>query len=152
MDEEPKSQGFFAATAAPTSNELCREDFLFITKQRDAFSDSDSMESTMKRLLVGLTVLVFLGGLGYLARTLQAAKSHRVDQPTIKNTSLRLANGFIYETTDKSPITFKELFDKLEVDIGEIDKRILEVQTIAAPGQKSIADSTVEYMALARDR
>jgi hypothetical protein len=112
----------------------------------------DIIVRVMKRLLVGLTVLVFLGGLGYLGlgRYKQQEFIESISPP-IKNTSLRVANVATYETSEESKITFKELFDKLELDIGEIDKRILEVQTIASPSQKSVADLAVGYMRSSQD-
>lgn len=102
---------------------------------------------SLKRLLVGLTAFVILGGLGYIG--LGRYKQQRFIEsisPLIKNTSLRVANVATYETNEESKITFKELFDKLELDIGEIDKRILEVQTIASPSQRTLTDSAVGYM------
>jgi hypothetical protein len=110
-------------------------------------SDGDSITCRMKRLAVGLTVTVLLVGLGYhgLGRYKKEQFIEAVSSP-IKNASLRVANAATYETNDETKITFKELFDKLELDIGEIDKRILEVQTLAAPNQKNMTDSAVEYM------
>jgi prefoldin subunit 5 len=57
-----------------------------------------------------------------------------------------LANAARYETEKDSKITFKELFEKLESDIAEIDKRILEVQTIATPSNKEIVDPVLDYL------
>ena len=51
-----------------------------------------------------------------------------------------------YETEDGTKITFKELFEKLESDVMEIDKRILEVQTIATPSNKDTIDPVLAYM------
>lgn len=67
-------------------------------------------------------------------------------RPHVKNSSLRVMNATRYETDDGSRITFKELFEKLESDIAEIDKRILEVQTIATPGNKEITEPVLEYL------
>ena len=41
---------------------------------------------------------------------------------------------------------FKELFEKLESDVAEIDKRILDVQTTATPKNKEITDPVLAYM------
>ncbi len=66
--------------------------------------------------------------------------------PHIKNTSLRLTNDLRYETEEGTKITYKELFEKLESDIAEIDKRILDVQTIATPKNKEVTDPVIAYL------
>jgi hypothetical protein len=65
--------------------------------------------------------------------------------PHVKNTSLRLANTLSYET-DTTNATFLELFSKLESEISEIDKRLLEVQTIASPANKATTDVVIDYI------
>jgi len=67
-------------------------------------------------------------------------------RPHVKNSSLRLANAIRYETEEGTKITFKELFEKLEADVAEIDKRILDVQTIATPSNKEVTDPVLDYM------
>lgn len=49
--------------------------------------------------------------------------------PQVKNTSLRLSMALSYEI-ENTQITYKELFDKLDSDIIEIDKKILDVKTL----------------------
>lgn len=65
--------------------------------------------------------------------------------PHIKNTSLRVANALAYEN-DSANMTFIELFSKIESDIAEIDKRLLEVQTIASPANKAKTDAVIDYL------
>lgn len=65
--------------------------------------------------------------------------------PHVKNTSLRIANALSYET-ENTNITYKEFFEKIENDIAEIEKRILEVQTIASPSNKATTDVVIDYI------
>ncbi len=100
----------------------------------------------MKRVLVALVVAVLAIG-GYFGfTTYEKHKFIESIRPHVKNVSLRLTNASQYETEDGTKITFKELFEKLESDIAEIDKRILDVQTIATPANKDVTDPVMEYM------
>lgn len=67
-------------------------------------------------------------------------------KPHVKNSSLRLANALRYETEEATKITYQELFEKLEADIAEVDKRILEVQTSEIPRYKDKADTVLAYL------
>jgi hypothetical protein len=51
-----------------------------------------------------------------------------------------------YESEGASKITFKEFFEKVESDIGEIDQRLLEVQTLSSESTKEVTDPTVHYL------
>lgn len=66
--------------------------------------------------------------------------------PHVKNASLRVANSARYETDADTKITFKELFERLEADIAEIDKLLIEVQTISSPKTAPISDPVVAYL------
>ncbi len=65
--------------------------------------------------------------------------------PYVKNASLRLANVMRYEQ-EETNITYNELFEKLESNIAEIDKRILDVQTISTSSNKEVTDPVLEYL------
>lgn len=100
----------------------------------------------MKKLIAAVVVVLIAIG-GYAGVTLY--KKHKFFEaicPHVKNSSLRLSNSARYETEKETKITFSELFGKLEADIAEIDKRILEVQTIATPSSKEITDPVLDYM------
>ncbi len=100
----------------------------------------------MKKLII-IAVVVVLTVAGYLGYTeYQRARFVESLVPHVKNVSLRVANSTRYEAEDDSKITFKELFEKLESDIGEIDKRLLEVQTLSSPTTKKITTPTVYYL------
>ena len=66
--------------------------------------------------------------------------------PHLKNASLRVQNSARYELDPETKITFKELFDRLESDITEVDSRLIEVQTLSTPESASITDPAVTYM------
>lgn len=67
-------------------------------------------------------------------------------RPLVKNSSLRLQNGLSYETDSDRGITYKELFNKLEENISEIDKNILQVQTLSTPRQKKVIEPIEAYL------
>lgn len=89
-------------------------------------------------------ILVDVAYLGYV----QYEKSRLIDliTPHVKNISLRVANCTRYETEADTNITFKELFEKLEADIAEVDKRLIEVQTIASPKTAKLTDPVIAYL------
>jgi cytochrome c len=66
--------------------------------------------------------------------------------PHVKNTSLRVINASQYELSKDSKITFKELFEKLEGDVSEIDKRVLDVQTLETEAFKQKSEPVVAYL------
>jgi hypothetical protein len=66
--------------------------------------------------------------------------------PHVKNSSLRVANSSRYEFEEDSHITYRELFEKLESDIAEIDKHLLEVQTRSSTKTSALTNPTVEYL------
>lgn len=91
-------------------------------------------------------IAIFLAVGGYIGftayeqnRLLGSIRSH------VKNSSLHLANAVRYET-EGTGITFKEVFQKLEDEVSEIDKRILDIQTITTLGHKEITDPVLAYM------
>lgn len=100
----------------------------------------------MKKL-IGVVVALVLAGFGYMAYAkYEDHKFIEAMSPHVKNSSLRIANALRYVTEDGANITFKELFDNLESSISEIDKRILEVQTIETPSNKSSAEPVLAYL------
>jgi predicted unusual protein kinase regulating ubiquinone biosynthesis (AarF/ABC1/UbiB family) len=96
-------------------------------------------------IAVAIAIVVAIGSyVGYTRYEQQ--KFQESITPHVKNASLRLANAVRYETEKDTKITYKELFEKLESDIAEIDKRIIDVQTIAAPGNKEVTDAVLTYL------
>lgn len=99
----------------------------------------------MKKIFISL--IIVMASLGYFGFE-QYQQSKLVDSlvPHIKNASLRLTNTIHYETDKNTKITYKELFEKIESDISELDKRMLEVQTLATPKTSETTDPAVAYL------
>jgi hypothetical protein len=101
-----------------------------------------------KKVVVAIAVLI-LAGVVYVAYVAYGKYQHArfVGSlvPHVKNSSLRVANSARYDTEEDSKITFKELFEKLEADIAEIDKRLIEVQTLSSPATSGTTDPVVAY-------
>jgi len=71
--------------------------------------------------------------------------------PMVKSVSLRVGNMIAANTDPNSAMTFKEMFDKLEADIREVDNQILAVQTIETDGNMEITRPAIEYMKAGQD-
>lgn len=100
----------------------------------------------MKRLFI-LIAAIFLSFSGYFAyNKFKTNEFVNATLPAIKNSSLRVTNLIDNEIGGKSKITYKELLAKLEDDISEIDKRILEIQTITNKQNREISLPAVEYV------
>jgi len=100
----------------------------------------------MKKKLIIVIVTVIVIAAGYVGFI--KYKQHNFVEsitPHVKDASLRLANVVRFDT-EETKITYRELFEKLESDIAEIDKRILDVQTIATPSNKGITDPVLAYL------
>lgn len=66
--------------------------------------------------------------------------------PHVKNASIRVQNSTRFETDTDSKVTFKEVFERLEGDISEIEKHLIEVQTLTNPKTAAIAEPSVVYL------
>ena len=96
-------------------------------------------------IAAAIAIVVAIGGyIGYTQYEQQKFKESIT--PHVKNASLRLANAVRYETEKDTKISYKELFEKLESDISEIDKRIIDVQTIATTDNKEVTDPVLAYL------
>ena len=102
----------------------------------------------MKRFVIALPIVILiLVSVGYVAYgRYQHARVLESMIPHVKNSSLRVANSSRYEFEEDSHITYKELFEKLESDIAEIDKHLLEVQTRSSTKTSALTNPTVEYL------
>lgn len=101
----------------------------------------------MKRIFAISLILMLLGAGGYFAYgKYQHTRFVESLAPHVKNASLRVSNSARYETEEKTNITFKELFEKLEADIAEIDKRLIDIQSLSSPKTAAVTDPTVAYL------
>ena len=92
-------------------------------------------------LAVVLSVGAYFGYQHYEAYQLIVAIT-----PHVKNASIRVQNSTRFETDSDSKATFKEVFERLEADIAEIEKHLIEVQTLTNPKTVSIAEPSVNYL------
>ena len=65
--------------------------------------------------------------------------------PHVKNSSIRVANTIQFEA-ESSQITFKELFDKVDADVAEMERRIIEVQSVGNVENEKTVTPTVAYL------
>lgn len=100
----------------------------------------------MKKYILAAVILL-IGAMSYMGYV-RYERIRLVDaiSPHIKNTSLRVANSARYEIESDAKITYKELFEKLESDITEIDKRLIDVQTLASPKTATLTDPAINYL------
>ena len=100
----------------------------------------------MKKVLVAILLLLIVGA-GYVAfGKYQHKRFIEALVPHVKNASLRVANSARYETEESSRITYKELFEKFESDISEVDKRLIDIQSLSSPKTSQVTDPTVTYL------
>lgn len=100
----------------------------------------------LKKILVSLVIavpLVFTGK--YFYDKQQRSEYLETITPLVKNSSIRVSNTLKVEI-DSSNITFNELFEKLDEDVKEIEKRNIEVQSAAVKKFKDISDPTIAYL------
>lgn len=100
----------------------------------------------MKKTITIIIIIsiVIIGGFIFYEK-FQDYKLMELLKPIVKNSSVRVTNEVRFEI-EESKITFKELFEKLEADIAEIDKKIIEVQSIPNPNNKEKIDKVVVYL------
>jgi len=100
----------------------------------------------MKKTII-LVIVILTGIAGYFGyQEYKVNEFVDIASPHLKNTSIRVAGEIDYMLASNSKITYKELLEKLEEDISEMDKRSLEIQTVASERNKEISLLAVEYV------
>ena len=102
--------------------------------------------TTSRSTTIAVVVVLLIVGCFFGYRWYGEQKFVEAITPHVKNTSLRVANAASYELEKGTKITFKELRQRLDDDVAEIDKRILEVQTLETPAYKVKADPVIGYL------
>tara|TARA_R110002049_G_scaffold238864_2_gene411935 strand:- start:336 stop:986 length:651 start_codon:yes stop_codon:yes gene_type:complete len=101
----------------------------------------------MKLKVTALAAILLLGAVAYLGYgKYQDFRFIESSTPFVKNSSLRLMNELNILTASNSGITYKEMFERLELDISEIDKNILQIQTIATPKHNALSEPILAYL------
>jgi len=100
------------------------------------------MKIIIAALLAGAVAVA--GYLGY--QSYEKSQLITAITPHVKNASIRVQNSTRFETDSDSKATFKEVFERLEADISEIEKRLIDVQTLTNPKTAVIAEPSVQYL------
>lgn len=95
--------------------------------------------------VVVATLGVYFGYLEYRSRLVPEAVL-----PHVKNASLRLESSLSYEL-EPSHITYRELFDKLEKHVTELDSKVIDVRTLETPKNSTRMKPLLEYMKAVQD-
>jgi hypothetical protein len=95
-------------------------------------------------ITIGLAAALAAGG-AYGYKHHQRTELIASVTPSVKNASIRVLNSSKLDT-DKTSATFKELFDRLEADTAEIEKRSIEIQSLSSKENAEITEPAVAYM------
>ncbi|MBH2071704.1 hypothetical protein [Janthinobacterium lividum] len=99
----------------------------------------------MKKVIVILLVaIVGIGGYFGYQHHAQAAFVDSLT-PHIKNASIRVTNSSELEIKP-SQATYKEVFDRLDADIAEIDKRLIDVQSLSSSKTQATSAPAIAYL------
>lgn len=104
-----------------------------------------SRKRKMKKVVVAIAAAALLTGGFFVYKKHEEIQFIASISPNVKNASIRVANSAKLET-EKSSITFKELFDHVDVDTAEIEKRSIDVQSLATKDNAEITTPVIEYL------
>jgi len=104
----------------------------------------------MKKLLaVAVAAAIIVAGyFGYQQHTETAFLDTLT--PHLKNASIRVTNSSELEIKP-SQATFKEVFDRLDVDVTEIEKHLIEVQSISSSKTEKLSSPAIAYLRAAQE-
>jgi hypothetical protein len=104
----------------------------------------------MKKLTIGIAAIVIAAG-SYLA-FMKYNENQFISSlaPHVKNASIRISNSSRLEL-EPSQATFKELFDRLDTDVAEIEKHVVEVQSSSTEKTAAISAPVVAYLQAAQE-
>lgn len=92
-------------------------------------------------LLIALVVIA-VGFFGF--RYYKISSTMGAVSPLLQNISLRVTNDVRYEY-EPTKITYRELFEKIEKDLSEIDSKIIDVQSIPATFCEDKVSAAISY-------
>lgn len=105
----------------------------------------------MKKLIALVAVVAALSVTGYFGYQ-HHVRTEYVESlvPHLKNASIRVTNSSDLDTKS-SQVTFKEMFARLDGDIEEIEKRLIEIQSASSPKNEAIYAPAVAYLRAAQE-
>jgi len=103
-----------------------------------------------KRILaacVAAMALVVLAIGGYLGYAQYQRKVYiEAIKPHVKQASLRTGNTLDLLVGGGKGVTYRELFERIDTDVAEIEKRVLEIQSISTAKMSEISDTALAYV------
>ena len=96
-------------------------------------------------ILAAVCVAALVAPAGYLVYShLRDNKVIEGAYPSVKNTSLRVTNSL--QLIESHNVTYKELFEKIDSEVAELDKRLLEVQSASTPSTEKWMHALADYI------
>lgn len=99
----------------------------------------------MKKIIALLLLCAVVGAGFYGYKQHKRSELIATLTPLVKNASIRVTNSAKL-ATGSSNITFKELFDRLEADTAEIEKRNIDIQSLSTSDTAPITGPIENYM------
>jgi hypothetical protein len=97
-----------------------------------------------KIILYSVIILVVIALSFFGFRYYKVKSTMMAVTPLLQNISLRLANDARYDY-EPSQITYKELFEKIEKDLSEIDSKIIDIQSMPATFCEDKVAAAISY-------
>jgi len=66
--------------------------------------------------------------------------------PVVKNISIRSTKAARYELGGESNVTYKEIFERLEEHLKEVDNKIIDIQSISNDANKEQSSVVINYL------
>jgi hypothetical protein len=95
-------------------------------------------------ILILMTLVVAAGGF-LVYRYYQVSKVRSAIEPLVQNVTLRTSNDIKYDI-EPSKVTYKELFEKIDKDLSEIESKKIDIQTIASRFDQDEILASLNYM------
>jgi hypothetical protein len=95
-----------------------------------------------------ILIVVFILAVGvafFVLRYYEISKARSAIEPLVQNVTLRTSNDINYDV-EPSKITYKELFEKLDKDLSEIESKKIDLQTISSTFDEQELEASLNYM------